>query len=509
MHCQRIFKTVTLITFAAMEKDKPVRLLFLDMMRFIALFMMIQGHTIYALLDKEIRDGNSWGIGIWTLLRGYTAPFFMVIAGAVFTYLLLQQDRRLVSGNMRIRKGLIRVGTLLFWGYMLRFQIETLFKTISQSLLENMIAVDVLHIIGLGLLTVIGVFVLTRKNLGILSFSFLALFFVVAYSSPFISQRYLHNEPEDFLSYDRLGIQVTQNTDEFADSLHIFENDGVLVLAVRPGSIAEQIGFQKHDVIVKMGWEELCHFEDIPLVESRQRKGEFADFDVVRGMNRVALPFNFTESLRPFPKFFTFWVNSVKTKTQKSSPFPIFPWLSYILFGAFFGALLAWMKDKGTLFRLLEIKLLVLGGALIALSIFGDKLEVYLYGKSNFWGDVEGMGASANLVFHRIGVVILVGAVCAFLARFITRLPKIMNQMSRNTLWLYVGHLIVLYWIIPPIFDSYKVPLDERRFDLSATLFFVIMMYALMITQTLIIEKKSQIGSWKGYFSFVRAKFKR
>lgn len=492
-----------------MEKDKPVRLLFLDMMRFIALFMMIQGHTIYALLDKEIRDGSSWGIGIWTLFRGYTAPFFMVIAGAVFTYLLLQQDRRLVSGNSRIRKGLLRVGTLLFWGYMLRFQIDAVYKTTSQSLLENMMAVDVLHIIGLGLLTVIGVFVVTRKHLGLLSFTFLALFFVVAYSSPFITQKYLHNEPENFLSYNRFGVHIAQNTDDFADSLNIFENDGVIVLEIRPGSEAEQLGFQKHDVIVKMGWQDVCHIEDVPLAESRQRKGGFSDWDVVRGVDRITIPFSYTESLRPFPIFFTFWVNSVKTKAQKSSPFPIFPWLSYILFGAFFGALLAWMKDKGTLFRLLEVKLFLVGGVLIALSVIGDKIEIQRYGMSNFWGHIEGMGASANLVFHRIGVVVLVGAVCAFLSRFIPRLPKIMNQMSRNTLWLYVGHLIILYWLVPPIFDSYKVPMEMRRFDMPTTLFFVFLMYVFMVTQTLLIEKKNELGSWKMYLQFLQKKMKR
>ena len=502
-------KTVTLTTFAPMEKDKPVRLLFLDMMRFIALFMMIQGHTIYALLDKEIRDGSSWGIGIWTLLRGYTAPFFMVIAGAVFTFLLLQQDRRLVSGNTRIRKGLIRVGTLLFWAYMLRFQLGALFTPISQSLLENMISVDVLHIIGLGLFIVIAVFVITRRYLSLLSFTFLTLFFVVAYSSPFITKINFHNEPEGLLTYNRLGLQIAQNNDAYADSLAIFENEGVIVLDVKPGSEAENLGFQKHDVIVGMGWEYVCHIEDVLLAESRQKKGGFSDFDVVRGKKRMILPYSYQESLRPFPLFFTFWLNSAKTNAQKASSFPIFPWLSYILFGAFFGALLAWMKDKGTLFRMLEIKLLLIGGALVALSIIGDKIEVQRYGVSNFWGDIDGMGASANLVFHRIGVVILVGAVCAFLSRFITKLPKIMNQMSRNTLWLYVGHLIILYWIIPPIFDSYKVPLNLRKFDLPTTLFFVVLMYVCMITQTLIIEKKNQMGSWKSFFSFVWGKMKR
>lgn len=484
-----------------MEKEKPVRLLFLDMMRFIALFMMIQGHTIYAMLDKEIRDGDSAAIGVWTMFRGYTAPFFMVIAGAVFTFLLLQQDRRLVSGNVRIKKGLIRVATLLFWGYLLRFQFEILYQPISQSLLENMIAVDVLHIIGLGLFVVISVFVLTRKYLGILSFTFLTLFFAVAYSSPYLTQRNFHIEPENLLSYNRLGVEIAPNSDELADSLNIFENEGVIVLNVRPGSRAEELGLQKHDVIVSLGWQFICHEEDVPLAEARQKKGTFADFDIVRGMDRIQIPYQYEVGLRPFPTFFTFWINSMKTKAQKSSPFPIFPWLSYILFGAFFGSVLAWMKDKGTLNHLLDIKLLLLGSVLIALSIIGDKIEIATYGKSNYWGQIEGMGASANLVFHRIGVVILVGAVCAFLARFIQRLPNLMNQMSRNTLWLYVSHLILLYWIRPMItLDRYSVPF---------TLALVFTMYVLMVSQTLIIEKKNKLGSWKAYLLFLRTKMNR
>jgi uncharacterized membrane protein len=484
-----------------MQKDKPDRLTFLDIMRFIALFMMIQGHTVYAMLDKEIRDGGSFGIGIWTQLRGYTAPFFMVIAGAVFTFLLLQQDRRLVSGNIRIKKGLIRVGTLLFWGYLLRFQLEAIYKPISQGMMDNALAVDVLHIIGLGLLTVIGVFIITRKYLGLLSLVFLSLFFTVSLSSPYITQKNFHQEPEPLLSYNEIGVLLDENNDFYADSLGIADNDGLIILDVRPGSRAEQLGLKQNDVIVGLGYQHICNLDDLDVAEARQRYGRYANFEIVRGMIPMSITYTYERKARIFPNIFTLWMNSVKTKAQKSSPFPIFPWLSYILFGAFFGALLAWMKDKGNLNRFLEIKLLLIGGSLIALSEIGDVLEIQRYGMSNFWGHIEGMGASANLIFHRIGVVILVGAVCAFLSRFITKLPNLMNQMSRNTLWLYVGHLIILYWIRPII--------SLERFGVGMTLVFVICMYALMISQTLIIEKKNQIGSWKGYLLHVKTKLSR
>jgi uncharacterized membrane protein len=62
--------------------EKPKRILFLDLMRVLALFMMIQGHTTYDFLDLSIREGGSVGIKLWTSFRGYTAPFFMLVSGA-------------------------------------------------------------------------------------------------------------------------------------------------------------------------------------------------------------------------------------------------------------------------------------------------------------------------------------------------------------------------------------------------------------------------------------------
>jgi hypothetical protein len=248
-----------------------------------------------------------------------------------------------------------------------------------------------------------------------------------------------------------------------------------------------------------MGWQPICSLEEVPIAESRQKKNQYADLDLVRGNERVQLTYNYEVGVNFMPEFFTFWINSVKTKSDKSSPFPIFPWLSYLLFGGFFGALLAWSKDKGNLNKMLELKLLLLGGILIGLSELNDMYEIQKYGVSNFWGGVEGMGSSASLIFHRIGVVILVGAVCAFLSRFIKKLPGIMNQMSRNTLWLYVGHLIILYVIRP------MITLD--RFDVATTLVCVVIMYGLMIGQTLVIEKKTKLGTWSAYLKFVSLNF--
>jgi uncharacterized membrane protein len=481
-----------------MEPAKKSRILFLDMMRFLALFMMIQGHTVYAMLDKEIREGGSTGIYIWTFFRGYTAPFFMVIAGAVFTFLLIQENNVHVRHNMRIRKGLTRVMTLLFWGYLLRFPIHALWSRISQGATDVAIAVDVLHIIGLGLLTVMTVFALSRRFIAGLMVIYLSLFIVVAYVSPHITTVNVHHHPQPVLSPENLGVTLIDNTPELADSLDLLDSDGLFVTDVRSGSKADELGLKPSDVITNIGYQEVCSLTELPIMESRQVYGRYANLKVLRGNQLLDVEWSYDRKVSVFPNFFTMWVNSTKTYSGKSSPFPIFPWISYILFGGFFGSLLALLKIRGRLDEWMDVRMLVLGAILITWSEIGDKIEIQLYGKSNFWGHIEGMGASPNLILHRIGVVILVGAFFALLARFIKKLPPLMNQMSRNTLWLYVGHLVILYWIRPSIYPG--------RLGVAGTLVCVVVMFILMIAQTKLIEAKGKHGSWKMYLNDLKVR---
>ena len=69
----------------------------------------------------------------------------------------------------------------------------------------------------------------------------------------------------------------------------------------------------------------------------------------------------------------------------------------------------------------------------------------------------------------------------AFLSLIVNDLPKFMKQMSRNTLWLYVGHLIIIYQFIKPMI-GYKT-----RFNVPITLVCITIMFILMYIQTRII----------------------
>jgi hypothetical protein len=172
--------------------------------------------------------------------------------------------------------------------------------------------------------------------------------------------------------------------------------------------------------------------------------------------------------------------------------FPLTPWLAYIFAGALLGLWLNYEIKKEDFERKIGLKLAILGIGFILLSIIGDKFERFYYGRSYFWHD------SPNLIYHRIGIVLSVGALMGFLSLYVRDLPKFMKQMSRNTLWLYVGHLIIIYQIVKPIIGYHT------RFNLPITLICIISMFILMYLQTRIII---YIQSNNGYLATIKKLF--
>lgn len=347
---------------------KNERIVFLDLMRFIALLMMIQGHTIFAFLDKDILEGGSHLIYYWRKLRGFTAPFFLLIAGTIFTYLLLKNQQT----NLRIKKGFKRAITLIFWGYLLRFPFSIFSQTLSETRIQKALSVDVLHLIGFGLFLIIAIFILTKKAVLRMYWVFFALFLFICVINPFI-----------------------KNID-FAEKM----------------------------------------------------------------------PFILAAYLNDFSNY---------------SNFPLVPWLSFILAGCLFGIWLFNLQNKGNYNKKVYLKILALSALILFISELGDFIEIQYFGKSYFWK------GSPNLIFHRIGFVLLVGGILAFIGNYIQKIPKPIAKMSQNTLWLYIAHLILIYWIIKPNF--------KFRLNGFWSVFAVIIMLILMILLTRLIEysKKKKI----------------
>lgn len=147
-----------------MEKNRVKRIIFLDLMRALAVLMMVEGHTVDTFLADQFRDYSSAAYNIWLTIRGFTAPIFMFTSGVVFTYLLRLQKVPFKE-NPRVYKGVKRFVTLVLIGYLLRFPTYKIFdySEVTKEQWLSFFAVDALHLIGFGLLFIIGLTFLAEK----------------------------------------------------------------------------------------------------------------------------------------------------------------------------------------------------------------------------------------------------------------------------------------------------------------------------------------------------------
>ncbi len=101
------------------------RLKFIDMARSIAILMMLEGHFTGSALSESYRDNSNWLFDFWHNLHGLTSPLFFAVTGVVFVYLLSKNTDIPYFENERVKKGFQRVRMLLFWGYLIQFDLIT------------------------------------------------------------------------------------------------------------------------------------------------------------------------------------------------------------------------------------------------------------------------------------------------------------------------------------------------------------------------------------------------
>lgn len=462
--------------------EKPKRILFLDLMRVLALFMMIQGHTTYDFLDLSIREGGSTGIKIWTSLRGYTAPFFMMVSGAVFTFLMLTQEKP-DGSNPRVKAGAQRIVTLLFWGYLLNFPIYVIGKIFTKEGVDQFLSVGIgetfLTIFGISIALYIFKSLTTEKETarqGILK-------------RLFREGALKHTRFRDAL-FNKEFFQEEERKKRLFSSFFY----GVLIsipflIISNLLTIEEKQRALRVDVlhIIAIG---LLTVMFVYFIARHVRWVMALLFFVLIIVIVSSFPLLHNVDLSELPIFVAPYLNDFGTKSM----FPLTPWLAYIFAGGLMGIWLSVEVKKANFEKIIGFKLAALGLGFLLLSRIGNAFEIYLYGKSYFWHD------SPNLIYHRFGVVLCVGSFMAFLSLVVKDLPKFMKQMSRNTLWLYVGHLVIIYQIVKPIIGY------NTRFSLPITLVCIVTMFILMYLQTQIIIYIQGKG---GYIAWAKSLFQK
>lgn len=306
------------------------RIIFIDLLRALAVLQMVQGHTVDVILADNYRNFDSIAYSVWFFMRGMTAPIFLFTSGTVFTY-LLRLSKEPFKENPRVKKGVVRFFTLVGLGYLLRYPTSTIidFSNVNEAQWLTFIAVDVLQLIGFGLLAILISAFISEKlgKIDTIIFSVFALFFFLLWP-------------------------LTEN---------------------------------------------------IP----------WSDY----------LPM-------PISNYFY---------KKNGSLFPLFPWVGYLMCGATLGSYLA---KNPKIFRATKFSLnLAISGSLILflyfilMSIRNNSSEQNII----YWLD------SLGLICLRVGFVLLLNSLVSLISLKISNIPKLLVLIGRNTLLIYVVHLIILY----------------------------------------------------------------
>lgn len=138
-----------------MTETKKERITIFDITKFVAMLFMIQGHTIYAFLDTSTIDTNSiWWI-LWSFNRGFTAPIFLVVSGAVQIF----ANKRNEDGTLKkgiVKKRVLLGLALIIISYMMHMPGDlSQMMNMSQEKLMVFYQVNILQLIGVCLIIAI------------------------------------------------------------------------------------------------------------------------------------------------------------------------------------------------------------------------------------------------------------------------------------------------------------------------------------------------------------------
>ena len=125
--------------------------MFVDLLRFVAAFQMLQGHTVSALLAPAYRVGKWYAV--WSAARGLTSVAFLFAAGLAFQITTAREYASAKPARRHARA--LRALRLIALGYLLHLPLAVLWSSDARDVQlawERFIAVDVLQCIGVAML---------------------------------------------------------------------------------------------------------------------------------------------------------------------------------------------------------------------------------------------------------------------------------------------------------------------------------------------------------------------
>lgn len=143
-----------LVKDEAKPKAKASRVIFVDLLRLLASFQMLHGHTLDALMAHELRQGEIFRI--WSWQRGLVSVGFLFAAGIAFTLSTLGKMDAFKADRKRVWKRWRRIGWLITLGYLMHFPAEAFGSDAARATasLHGFMIADVLQCIGVSIAVV-------------------------------------------------------------------------------------------------------------------------------------------------------------------------------------------------------------------------------------------------------------------------------------------------------------------------------------------------------------------
>ncbi|HCY76841.1 MAG TPA: hypothetical protein DHV28_13045 [Ignavibacteriales bacterium] len=166
-----------------MEKTRYISV---DLLRGLAIIVMIEVHVFNAFLIPDLRQTN-W-LGVLNFINGLVAPAFLFVSGFAFQVSSGSKLDEMKKLGSAFWKKTGRIFQIIIIGYVLHLPSYSLTKILTKSspqLVEDFFAVDVLQCIGVGLLFLF----LSRlliKSEKTYNYFLIASLFLVTFISPFL-----------------------------------------------------------------------------------------------------------------------------------------------------------------------------------------------------------------------------------------------------------------------------------------------------------------------------------
>jgi uncharacterized membrane protein len=139
------------------------RIHFLDIMRGVAVIVMVIGHSVDSVLSVDVRTTEVFRL--YDAVRGFTAPIFLFVAGFAFTIVTERRWTDFQSFSLPLRNRVLKILLLLVVGYALHlpfFSMNKLMRGTQPEEYALLFQVDVLHCVAVSILLLQGIVFLTR-----------------------------------------------------------------------------------------------------------------------------------------------------------------------------------------------------------------------------------------------------------------------------------------------------------------------------------------------------------